>query len=112
MPCVTVTITKKRFVGSNSQVSEVDIKRSLDSAGADSTCFLPMWSPQSFFVGEGGADEEFVFFLNFLCTFVTHDCLNFSWKVSWRIRFPDTASTFSVVKSLFLHLMLLSVCKI
>jgi len=52
------------------------------------------------------------FFFNFLCTFETHDCFNFSCKVSWRIRFADTAFSFTVVKSLFLRLMLLSVCKI
>jgi len=52
------------------------------------------------------------FFLNFLCTVKTHDCFNFSCKVLWRIRFADTAFSFSMVKSLFLHLVLLNVCKI
>ena len=52
------------------------------------------------------------FFLNFLCTFETHDCFNFSCKVSWRIRFADTAFSFSMVKSLVLHLVLLNVYKI
>jgi len=69
-----------------------------------------MRSPKSFFIG--GAEGEFVFFLDFLCTFETHGCFNFSCKVSWRICFADTALSFSVVKSLFLHLVLLSVCKI
>jgi len=40
-------------------------------------------------------------FLNFLCTFETHRCFNFSCKVSWKILFADTAFNFSVVKSLF-----------
>jgi len=31
--------------------------------------------------------------------------LTFSWKVLWRIRFTDTALSFSVVKGLFLHLL-------
>jgi len=67
------------------------------------------------FHGGFGAEEEVVLFLNFLCTFETHNWFNFSCKVSWRIRFADTAFTsFSIVKSLFLHLVfvLLSVCKI
>jgi len=41
----------------------VDKKWSLDSAGADSACFLQMRSPKSFFVG--GVEEEFVFYLIF-----------------------------------------------
>jgi len=48
-----------------------------------------MRSPKTFFVG--GADEELVFFLNFLCKFETHDCFNFSCKASWRVRFADIA---------------------
>jgi len=71
-----------------------------------------MRSPKSFFIGGSGAEEEFVFFLKFLCTIETHGCFNFSCKVSWRIRFADTALRFSVVKTLLLHLVLLSVCKI
>ena len=93
----------------------MDKKRSLNSAEADSACFLRMRSPKSLFVGGGGAEEEVVLFLNFLCTFETHNWFNFSCKVSWRIRFADTAfASFSIVKSLFLHLVfvLLSVCKI
>jgi len=42
-----------------------DKKRSLDSAEADSACFLRMQSPKSFFIGEGRAVEEFFFFLIF-----------------------------------------------
>ena len=66
---------------------EVDKKRSLDSAEADSACFLR--SPKSFFVDGGGAVEDFVFFLNFLCTCETHHCFNFSYKFSWKIHFAD-----------------------
>jgi len=75
---------------------------------ADSTCFLWIGSPKSFFVGAGGGR----FFLNFLSTFETHDCFNFSCKVSWRIRFADTVFSFSMVKSLFLYLVLLNTRKI
>jgi len=48
-------------------------------------------------------------FYNFLCTFKTRRCFNFYCKVSWKIRFADKKLSFSVTKSLFLHLMLLSV---
>jgi len=48
-------------------------------------------------------------FHNFLCTFKTRPCFNFSCKVSWKIRFADKKLSFSVIKSLFLHLVLLSV---
>ena len=86
----------------------MDKKRSLDFAEADSACFLRMRSPKSFFDGGGGGH----FFLTFLRTFETHGCFNFSCKFSWRTRFPDKAFSFSTVKSLFLHLVLLNVCKI
>ena len=71
------------------QWAGADKKRSLVSAEADSAWFSRMRSPKSFFVD--GAEEEVVLFLNFLCTFETHDCFNFSCKVSWRIRFADIA---------------------
>jgi len=44
------------------QVTEVDKKRSLDSAEAYSACFLRMWSLRIFFVG--GTEEETFFSSN------------------------------------------------
>ena len=46
----------------NDGLSEVDKKRSLDSAEADSACFLRMRSLRTFFVG--GAEEETFFSSN------------------------------------------------
>jgi len=76
-------------------------------AEADPACFLRLRSPKVSL-----SVEDFFFFLNFLYAFETHDYFNISCKVSWRIRFDDTSFSFSMVKSLFLHLVLLNVCKI
>jgi len=55
---------------------------------------------------------KILFFLNFLYTFETHDCFNFFAKVhGLEDSFDDTAFSFSIFKSLFLHLVLLNVCK-
>ena len=88
--------------------AEVDKKWSLDSAEADSTCFLRVRSPKSFFTGGGGFRFFSIIFLHIWNSSLLHSFC----KVSWNIRFADTALSFSVVKRLFLHLVLLSVCKI
>jgi len=39
--------------------------------------FLWRRSLKTFSVGRGGVEEEINFFLNFLCTFETHGCIEF-----------------------------------
>ena len=98
--CATMTVI-------HSTVEEVVDK----NLGLDSACFLRMWSPKRFFAGGGGV-EEFVFFLIFFRIWNSW-LLKFLLQTSWRIRFADTtALSFFMVKSSFLHLVLLGVCKI
>jgi len=69
--------------------------------------FLQMRSPNCFFIG--GVHFFFLIFFAHLKLIVASIFLA---EVSWKICFADTALSFSVDKSLFLHLVLLSVCRI
>jgi len=88
---------------------EVDKKWSLHSAEAYSTCFFADADYKEFVCRRSGGGGLFflIFFAQLKLMIASIFC-----KVSWRIRFADTAFSFSMVTSLFLHYVLLNVCKI